>query len=181
MPEYKRRNLNLAVLLLRLRTETMSCISFNNTHLCRGCVTISSMKKLARFLAEMVVHHIFPAVVFTIVFFKALQVMMPNPGDGLGQALTAFIYFIPGLLVWILVWNAVRMLFKTDSEPADQPELDSLEPIKLSVEVEESAKGTPIKHVATDKPGSSAGVWMAWFWGLVAVGWFGFFAWMLSR
>ena len=83
------------------------------------------MKKLARFLAEMVVHHIFPAVVFTIVFFKALQVMMPNPGDGLGQALTAFIYFIPGLLVWILVWNAVRMLFKRDRD-TDRDSLDAL-------------------------------------------------------
>ena len=162
----------------------MSRISFNNTHFYRGRDTISSMKKLARFLAEMVVHHIFPAVVFTIVFFKALQVMMPNPGDGLGQALTAFIYFIPGLLVWILVWNAVRMLFKTESEPADSPDeppLDSPEPIKLSAEAEVSAKGTPIEDVASAKPGSSAGVWMAWFWGLVAVGWFGFFAWMLSR
>ncbi len=114
------------------------------------------MKKLARFLAEMVVHHLFPAVVFTIVFFKALQVMMPNPGDGLGQALTAFIYFIPGLLVWILVWNAVRMLFKTESEPADSPDeppLDSPEPIKLSAEAEASAKGTPIEDVAAAKPG----------------------------
>ena len=159
----------------------MSRIGFTDTHFCRGCDTISSMKKLARFLAELVVHHLFPAVVFTIVFFKALQVMMPNPGDGLGQAFMAFIYFVPGLLIWILVWNAVRMLFKTESEPADQPELDSLEPIKLSVEVEESAKGTPIKDIAADEPGHSAGVWMAWFWGLVAVGWFGFFAWMLSR
>ena len=159
----------------------MSCISFNNAHFRRGRVTISSMKKLARFLAEMVVHHLFPAVVFTIVFFKALQVMMPNRGDGLGQALAAIIYFIPGLLVWILVWNVVRMLFKTESEPADQPELDSLEPIKLSVEVEESAKGTPIKDIAADEPGSSAGVWMAWFWGLVAVGWFSFFGWLVSH
>ena len=162
----------------------MSRISFNNTHFYRGCVTISSMKKLARFLAEMVVHHIFPAVVFTIVFFKALQVMMPNPGDGLGQALTAFIYFIPGLLVWILVWNAVRMLFKTESEPADSPDeppLDSPEPIKLSAEAEASAKGTPIEDVAAAKPGHSAGVWMVWFWGLVAVGWFSFFGWLVSH
>lgn len=143
------------------------------------------MKKLARFLAEMVVHHIFPAVVFTIIFFKALQVMMPNRGDGLGQALAAIIYFIPGLLVWILVWNAVRMLFKTDSEPADSPVepplLDSAERLKLSAEAEEGAKGAPIKDVAAAKPGSSAGGWMAWFWGLVAVGWFSFFTWMLSR
>ena len=162
----------------------MSRISFNNTHFCLGCVTISSMKKLARFLAEMVVHHIFPAVVFTIVFFKALQVMMPNPGDGLGQALTAFIYFIPGLLVWILVWNAVRMLFKRDSEPADSPDeppLDSPEPIKLSAEAEASAKGTPIEDVVAAKPGHSAGVWMVWFWGLVAVGWFSFFGWLVSH
>ena len=162
----------------------MSRIGFTDTHFCRGCDTISSMKKLARFLAEMVVHHLFPAVVFTIVFFKALQVMMPNRGDGLGQALTAIIYFIPGLLVWILVWNAVRMLFKTDSEPADSPDepaIDSPEPTKLSAEAEASAKGTPIKDIAADEPGSSAGVWMAWFWGLVAVGWFSFFTWMLSR
>ncbi len=129
----------------------------------------------------MVVHHIFPAVVFTIVFFKALQLMLPNPGDGLGQALTAFIYFIPGLLVWILAWNAIRMLFKTDSEPADSPELNSSEPIKLGVEAEASAKGAPIKDAVADKPGSSAGVWMAWFWGLVAVGWSSFFAWVLNR
>jgi hypothetical protein len=76
------------------------------------------------------------------------------------------------------------MLFKTESEPADSPDeppLDSPEPIKLSAEAEASAKGTPIEDVVADKPGSSAGVWMAWFWGLVAVGWFGFFAWMLSR
>ena len=162
----------------------MSRIGFTDTHFCRGCDTISSMKKLARFLAEMVVHHLFPAVVFTIVFFKALQVMMPNRGDGLGQALTAIIYFIPGLLVWILVWNAVRMLFNTDSEPADSPDeppLDSPEPIKISAEAEASAKGTPIEDVVADKPGSSAGVWMAWFWGLVAVGWFSFFGWLVRH
>ena len=163
----------------------MSRISFTDAHFRRGRVTISSMKKLARFLAEMVVHHLFPAVVFTIVFFKALQVMMPNRGDGLGQALTAIIYFIPGLLVWILVWNAVRMLFKTDSEPADSPVepplLDSAERLKLSAEAEENAKGAPIKDVVADNPGSSAGVWMAWFWGLVAVGWFSFWRWLVSH
>lgn len=163
----------------------MSRISFTDAHFRRGRVTISSMKKLARFLAEMVVHHLFPAVVFTIVFFKALQVMMPNRGDGLGQALAAIIYFIPGLLVWILVWNAVRMLFKTDSEPADSPVepplLDSAERLKLSAEAEEGAKGAPIKDVVADNPGSSAGVWMAWFWGLVAVGWFSFWGWLVSH
>ena len=163
----------------------MSRISFTDAHFRRGRDTISSMKKLARFLAEMVVHHLFPAVVFTIVFFKALQVMMPNRGDGLGQALTAIIYFIPGLLVWILVWNAVRMLFKTDSEPADSPVepplLDSAERLKLSAEAEEKAKGAPIKDVVADNPGSSAGVWMAWFWGLVAVGWFSFWRWLVSH
>ena len=167
----------------------MSRIGFTDTHFCRGCDTISSMKKLARFLAEMVVHHLFPAVVFTIVFFKALQVMMPNPGDGLGQALTAIIYFIPGLLVWILVWNAIRMLFKADSEPTDLPAdspaepplLDSAERLKLSAEIEENAKGAPIKDVVAANPGSSAGVWMAWFWGLVAVGWFSFWGWLVSH
>jgi len=132
------------------------------------------MKKLEKFLAEMVVHHLVPAVLYAIVFFKTLQVMLPNPGDGLGQAFLAFIYFIPGLLLWILVWNAVRMLFKTDSESADSPELDSAEQLKLGAEAEESAKAAPIKEVVKDKPGCSPGVWMGWFWGLVAVGWFSF-------
>jgi hypothetical protein len=139
------------------------------------------MKNLARCLVEIVGNHILPAVLYAIVFFKTLQVMLPNPGDGLGQAFLAFIYFIPGLLLWILVWNAVRMLFKTDSKSADSPELDSAERLKLSAEAEERANGTPIKEVVKDKPGCSPGVWMGWFWGLVAVGWFSLLGWLFSH
>jgi len=129
----------------------------------------------------MVVHHLVPAVLYAIVFFKTLQVMLPNPGDGLGQAFLAFIYFIPGLLLWILVWNAVRTVFKADSEPVDSPELDSAERLKLGAEAEDSTKGTPVKEGEEDKPGCSPGVWMGWFWGLVAVGWLSLLAWALSR
>jgi len=159
----------------------MDCISFNNTHFRRERVTISSMKNLARCLVEIVGNHILPAFLYTIVFFKTLQVMLPNPGDGLGQAFLAFIYFIPGLLLWILVWNAVRTVFKADSEPVDSPELDSAERLKLSAEAEDSTKGAPINEGEENKPGCSAGVWMAWFWGLVAVGWFSLLGWLFSH
>ena len=81
----------------------------------------------------------------------------------------------------MLVWYAVRTVFKADSEPVDSPELDSAERLKLSAEAEESANGTPIKEVVKNKPGSSAGVWMGWFWGLVAVGWFSLLGWLFSH
>ena len=147
------------------------------------------MKKLARFLAEMVVHHLVPVVVFTIVFFMVPPVMMTNTGAGLGQALTYIIYHITVPLVWILFWNAIRVLFKTDSEPADLPAdspvepplLDSAARLKLSAEAEEGAKGAPIKDVVADNPGSSAGVWMAWFWVLAALCWLSFLRWLVSH
>jgi len=143
------------------------------------------MKKLASFLAEMVGHHLLPAVLYAIVFFKALQVMLPNHGDGLGQAFMAFIYFIPGLLAWMLVWYTVRKIYEMVSEsadpPADSSNLDSAERLKLNVEIEGNAKGTPIKEGEEDKPGSSAGVWMGWFWVLVAVGWLSLLGWLFSH
>ena len=139
------------------------------------------MKNLARCLVEIVGNHILPAFLYTAGFFVVLDIKMPDSSDGLGKAFATLMYFIPGLLLWILVWNAVRMLFKTDSESADSPELDSAEQLKLSAEAEESANGTPIKEVVKDKPGCPPGVWMGWFWGLVAVGWFSFFAWMFSH
>jgi len=143
------------------------------------------MKKLEKFLAEMVVHHLVPAVLYAIVFFKTLQVIMPNPGDGLGKAFATLMYFIPGLLAWMLVWYTVRKIYKMVSEsadlPADSSKLDSAERLKLGAEAEESAKGTPIKEGEENKPGSSAGVWMAWFWGLVAVGWLVFIIWLVNH
>jgi hypothetical protein len=163
----------------------MGRISFNNTHFRRERVTISSMKNLARCLVEIVGNHILPTVLYAIVFFKTLQVMMPNPGDGLGKAFATLMYFIPGLLAWMLVWYTVRKIYKMVSEsadlPADSSKLDSAERLKLGAEAEESAKGTPIKEGEENKPGSSAGVWMAWFWGLVAVGWLVFIIWLVNH
>jgi hypothetical protein len=106
---------------------------------------------------------------------------MPDSSDGLGKAFATLMYFIPGLLAWMLVWYAVRTVFKADSEPVDSPELDSAERLKLSAEAEERANGTPINEGEENKPGSSAGVWMGWFWGLVAVGWFSLLGWLFSH
>jgi hypothetical protein len=143
------------------------------------------MKNLARCLVEIVGNHILPTFLYTAGFFVVLDIKMPDPSAGLGKALAVIFLFIPGLLAWMLVWYTVRKLYEMVSESADpsadSPELDSAERLKLGAEAEENAKGTPIKEGEENKPGSSAGVWMARFWGLVAVGWLIFIIWLLSH
>jgi hypothetical protein len=139
------------------------------------------MKNLARCLVEIVGNHILPTFLYTAGFFVVLDIKMPDRSDGLGKAFATLMYFIPGLLAWMLVWYTVRTVFKADSEPVDSPELDSAERLKLSAEAEESTKGAPINEGEENKPGSSAGVWMGWFWGLVAVGWFSLLGWLFSH
>jgi hypothetical protein len=145
------------------------------------------MKNLARCLVEIVGNHILPAFLYTAGFFVVLDIKMPDSSDGLGKAFATLMYFIPGLLAWMLIWYTLRTVFKTDSEPVDSPELDSAERLKLSAEAEESTKGAPInkgapiKEGEENKPGSSAGVWMGWFWGLVAVGWLSLLGWLFSH
>ena len=163
----------------------MDCISFNNTHFRRERVTISSMKNLARCLVEIVGNHILPTFLYTAGFFVVLDIKMPDPSAGLGKALAVIFLFIPGLLAWMLVWYTVRKLCEMVSESADPPtdssKLDSAERLKLGAEAEDSAKGIPINEGEENKPGNSAGVWMGWFWGLVAVGWLIFIIWLLSH
>jgi hypothetical protein len=139
------------------------------------------MKNLARCLVEIVGNHILPAFLYTAGFFVVLDIKMPDPSAGLGKALAVIFLFIPGLLAWMLVWYAVRKIYEMVSESADSPELDSAERLKLSAEAEESAKAAPIKEGEENKPGSSAGVWMGWFWGLVAVGWLSLLGWLFSH
>jgi hypothetical protein len=143
------------------------------------------MKNLARCLVEIVGNHVLPAFLYTAGFFVVLNIKMPDPSDGLGKAFATLIYFIPGLLAWMLVWYTVRKLCEMVSQsadpPADSSKLDSAERLKLSAEAEESTKGAPINEGEENKPGSSAGVWMGWFWGLVAVGWFSLLGWLFSH
>jgi hypothetical protein len=142
------------------------------------------MKNLVRCLVEIVGNHILPTFLYAAGFFVVLDIKMPNPGDGLGKAFATLIYFIPGLLAWMLVWYTVRKIYEMVSEsadpPADSSKLDSAEQLKLNVEIEENAKGAPINE-GEDKPGSSAGVWMGWFWGLVGVGWLSLLGWLFSH
>ena len=143
------------------------------------------MKNLARCLVEIVGNHILPTFLYAAGFFVVLDIKMPDPSDGLGKAFATLMYFIPGLLAWMLVWYTVRKIFEMVSQSADSyadsPELDSAERLKLGAEAEENAKGNPIKEGEENKPGSSAWVWMAWFWGLVAVGWLSLLGWLFSH
>jgi hypothetical protein len=135
---------------------------------------MSTKKTLGEKLGDIVTRHLLPVVVYTVVFFVALNSSL-SKDEGLAKAIGMFFCFIPGLAVWMLVWMLCRTIFKTVSgpagPPADPPELDSAERLKLSAEAEVSAQGAPIKDVVEDKPGYSVGFWMAWFWGLVGVGW----------
>jgi hypothetical protein len=110
---------------------------------------------------------------------------MPDPSAGLGKALAVIFLFIPGLLAWMLVWYTVRKIYEMVSESADPPtdssKLDSAERLKLGAEAEDSTKGAPINEGEENKSGGSAGVWMAWFWGLVAVGWLSLLGWLFSH
>jgi hypothetical protein len=143
------------------------------------------MKNLARCLVEIVGNHILPTFLYTAGFFVVLDIKMPDRSDGLGKAFATLMYFTPGLLAWMLVWYTVRKIYEMVSEsadpPADSSNLDSAERLKLNVEIEGNAKGTPIKEGEEDKPGSSAGVWMGWFWVLVAVGWLSLLGWLFSH
>jgi hypothetical protein len=135
---------------------------------------MSTKKTLGEKLGDIVTRHLLPVVVYAVGFFWALDSWQPG-NEGLAESIVAFFCFIPGLAVWMLVWMLCRTIFKTVSgpagPPADPPELDSAERLKLSAEAEVSAQGAPIKDVVEDKPGYSVGFWMAWFWGLVGVGW----------
>ena len=143
------------------------------------------MKNLARCLVEIVGNHILPTFLYTAGFFVVLDIKMPDRSDGLGKAFATLMYFIPGLLAWMLVWYTVRKIYQMVSESADPPagssKLDSAERLKLGAEAEENTKGAPINEGEENKPGSSAGVWMAWFWGLVAVGWLSLLGWLFSH
>jgi hypothetical protein len=143
------------------------------------------MKNLARCLVEIVGNHILPTFLYTAGFFVVLDIKMPDRSDGLGKAFATLMYFIPGLLAWMLVWYTVRKICQMVSEsadpPADSSKLDSAERLKLGAEAEENTKAAPIKEGEENKPGSSAGVWMGWFWGLVAVGWLSLLGWLFSH
>ncbi len=135
---------------------------------------MSTKKTLGEKLGDIVTRHLLPVVVYAVGFFWALDSWQPG-NEGLAESIVAFFCFIPGLAAWMLVWMLCRTIFKTVSgparPPANPPELDSAERLKLSAEAEVSAQGAPIKDVVEDKPGYSVGFWMAWFWGLVGVGW----------
>jgi hypothetical protein len=130
---------------------------------------MNSKKTLGEILVEIVCHNILPAVLYHAAFVMVLGNMSYSGGNGAfgGPLLAVIFLYIPGLLTWLFVWKRFRTNSKRVSGPANPPELDSAERLKLSAEA------------VADKPGYSVGFGMGWFWRLVGVVWLVFLVWLV--